>query len=202
MRLSVVPQERRFYTLFKKQGELVRESLDQLRNGLLEGQSRHARLRELEHECDDATHAVYNLINETFVTPIEREDIYQLASSLDEIVDLAEEVSDKIDLYRVKGITESAKEMGEVLGRAGREIEKALDGLEGFRDLSKHKVEVHRLENEGDQITRRALAELFSDGVNPNDLVKWKDVYDLLEETMDQCEHVANVLEAIAIKNG
>ena len=92
MRLSLVPQERRFYALFKRQGELVNESLEQLRNGLLEGQTRHPRLRELEHECDDVTHEIYNLINHTFVTPLEREDIYALASSLDEVVDLAEEV--------------------------------------------------------------------------------------------------------------
>ena len=115
MRLSLVPQERRFYALFKRQGELVSESLDQLRNGLLEGQTRHPRLRELEHECDDVTHEIYNLINQTFVTPFEREDIYDLASSLDEVVDLAEEVSDKIDLYRVQEITPSARRMGEAL---------------------------------------------------------------------------------------
>ncbi len=201
MRLSVVPQERRFYALFKKQGELVSESLAQLRNGLLEGQSRHPRLRELEHECDDVTHAIYQLINQTFVTPLEREDIYQLASSLDEVVDLAEEVSDKIDLYRVTGITQSARSMGEALARAGVELARALDGLEGFREMEPHRLEVHRLENEGDRITREALAQLFTDGASPSDLVKWKDIYDLLELTMDQCEHVANLLEAISIKN-
>jgi len=79
MRLSIIPAERRFYALFSKQGELVSEALDQLRNGLLEGQTRHPRLREIEHECDDVTHDIYNLINATFVTPFEREDIYDLA---------------------------------------------------------------------------------------------------------------------------
>ncbi len=201
MRLSVVPQERRFYGLFRKQGDLVSESLAQLRNGLLEGQTRHPRLRELEHECDDVTHDIYRLINQTFVTPLEREDIYQLASSLDDIVDLAEEVSDKIDLYRVMTITSSAKSMGEALAKAGVELARALDGLEGFRDLEPRRLEIHRLENEGDRITREALAQLFTDGASPSDLVKWKDIYDLLEQTMDQCEHVANVLEAISIKN-
>src|SRR5919108_1478047 len=126
MRLSLVPNERRFYGLFKKQGELVNEALEQLRNGLLEGETRHPRLRELEHECDDVTHEIYNLINHTFVTPFEREDIYTLASGLDEIVDLAEEVSDKIDLYRVKDITSEARAMGEALARAGVEVAKAL----------------------------------------------------------------------------
>src|SRR5207245_3767657 len=102
MRLSLVPQERRFYALFKKQGELVNESLEQLRNSLLEGQTRHPRLRELEHECDDVTHEIYNLIHQTFVTPSDREDIYSLASSLDELADPAEELSDHIALYRVQ----------------------------------------------------------------------------------------------------
>src|SRR5436305_1759271 len=131
MRLSLVPQERRFYALFKKQGELVNEANEQLRNGLLEGQPRHPRLRELEHECDDVTHEIYNLINQTFVTPFEREDIYSLASSLDEVVDLAEEVSDKIDLYRVKEITQSARRMGELLAKAGKELQDAVLNLAG-----------------------------------------------------------------------
>jgi predicted phosphate transport protein (TIGR00153 family) len=201
MKLSLVPEERRFYSLFKKQGELVNESLEQLRNGLLEGQTRHARLRELEHQCDDVTHEIYQLINHTFVTPFEREDIYELASSLDEVVDLAEEVSDKIDLYRVKEITSQARLMGEVLAKAGKEIEAAVANLEGFSNVTPHKLAVHSLENEGDRITREALAQLFTDGASPSDLVKWKDLYDLLEATMDQCEHVANVLEAASIKN-
>lgn len=201
MRLSVVPQERRFYALFKQQGSLVAESLDELRNGLLEGQTRHPRLRELEHQCDDVTHDIYSLINHTFVTPLEREDIYALAASLDEIVDLAEEVSDKIDLYRVREISRPARAMGEVLARAGHEVAEALNGLEGFKDMEAHRLEVHRLENEGDRITREALAELFSNGQTAADLVKWKDIYDLLESTADQCEEVANLLEAISIKN-
>ena len=196
MRLSIVPAERRFYALFSKQGALVSEALSELRNGLLEGQTRHARLREIEHECDDVTHDIYNLINATFVTPFEREDIYDLASSLDEVVDLAEEVSDKIDLYRVGEISASARRMGEALAKAGKELAEAVNGLEGFKNLGPH-----RLENEGDQITREALAQLFADGASANDLVKWKDIYDLLEQTMDQCEHVANVLEATSIKN-
>src|SRR5438067_509966 len=165
MRLSLVPQERRFYALFKKQGELVNESLEQLRNGLLEGQTRHPRLRDLEHECDDVTHEIYNLINQTFVTPFEREDIYSLASSLDEVVDLAEEVSDKIDLYRVKEITQSARRMGELLAKAGRELQDAVANLEGFKNLGPHRLAIHSLENQRDRVTREALAELFTDGL-------------------------------------
>src|SRR5437588_7605831 len=150
MRFSIVPQERRFYDLFRRQGELVRETLDELSKSLLEGRSRHPRLRDLEHECDDVTHEIYNLINRTFATPLEREDIYSLASSLDDVVDRAEEAGDKVDLYGIRQVTDPAKKMGETLARAGDEIARALADLEGFKALEQHRLEIHRLENEGD----------------------------------------------------
>jgi uncharacterized protein Yka (UPF0111/DUF47 family) len=202
MRLSIVPQERRFYELFKKMGDLLSETLSELSKSLLEGRSRHPRLRDLEHQADDVTHEIYTLVDRTFVTPLEQEDILLLAASLDDIVDLAEEVSDKIELYRCTTIAEPARQMGELLDAAGSEIREMLDNLEGFKDLEAHRIEVHRLENEGDKITREALARLFvDDGMTAPELIKWKDVYDLLEATMDGCEHVANVLERISIKN-
>jgi len=201
MKFSLVPQEKRFYELFSKQGALVQETLDELSKSLLEGRSRHPRLRDLEHEADNVAHEIYRLVNKTFVTPIEREDILNLAGTLDDIVDLGEEVADKIDLYRVKEINQAARLMGENLARAGEELARALEDLEGFKDLERRRIEIHRLENETDQITREALAALFADDLSAAELVKWKDIYDLLEATMDSCEHAANVLEAIAIKN-
>jgi uncharacterized protein Yka (UPF0111/DUF47 family) len=202
MRLSIVPQERRFYELFKKMGDLMSEVLSELSKSLLEGRSRHPRLRDLEHQADDVTHEIYTLVDRTFVTPLEQEDILLLAASLDDIVDLAEEVSDKLELYRCTTIAEPARKMGELLDSAGGEIREMLENLEGFKDLEAHRIEVHRLENDGDTITREALAELFvDDGRTAPELIKWKDIYDLLEATMDGCEHVANVLERISIKN-
>ena len=203
MKFSLVPQERRFFDLFRQQGELVSESLTELSKSLLEGRSRHPRLRDLEHQCDDVTREIYELVNRTFVAPMEQEDILTLAAALDDIVDLAEEISDKLELYRVGQVTEPARALGECLAAAGTEIERALEGLEGFQHVKEHREELHRLENEGDQITREALAHLFSDddGMSAADLVKWKDLYDLLEQTMDECEHVANVLNTISIKN-
>lgn len=196
-----MPQERRFYALFARQGVLVEESLIELSKSLLEGRSRHPRLRDLEHQCDDVTHEIYQLINRTFVTPLEREDIYTLASALDDIVDLAEEVADKIDLYKVTQVTAPAREIGEHLGAAGTELAGALRDLEGFENLEAHRIEIHRLENECDRVNREALGALFEDGLSAAELVKWKDIYDLLEATMDRCEQTANVLEAISIKN-
>jgi len=202
MKLTLIPQGgRRFYDLFRKQGELVSETLTELSKSLLEGNSRHARLRDLEHQCDEVTHQIHNLVNSTFVTPIDQEDILLLASSLDDVVDLAEETGDKIDLYEIRVISDAAKAMGEHLAKAGTEVAGALERLEGFAELKPHRLEIHRLENEGDRITREAIGSLFSKVSDAAELVKWKDIYDLLEATMDACEHAANVMETISIKN-
>jgi uncharacterized protein Yka (UPF0111/DUF47 family) len=202
VRLNIVPRERRFYDLFRRQGELVVDALTELSKSLLEGRSRHPRLRDLEHDCDDVTQEIYELANRTFVVPIDQEDILALAGSLDDIVDLAEEVSDKLELYQVSHVTDPAKAIGECLAAAGKEISRAVGSLEGFSELEERRQQIHWLENEGDRITREALGQLFSDGATAaTDLVKWKDLYDLLEQTMDKCEYVANVLATIAMKN-
>jgi uncharacterized protein Yka (UPF0111/DUF47 family) len=202
LKLSLIPRERRFYDLFKRQGSLVSETLTELSKSLLEGRSRHSRLRDLEHICDDVTHEIYNLTNRTFSAPMEQEDILMLAHSLDEVVDLAEEVADKIDLYGIATITDSAKEFGECLAKAGIEVAKALALIEDFKGLEPVLKNVHRLENEGDQITRVALGKLFAGNhQTPADLIKWKDIYALLESTLDECESVAEIMETISIKN-
>ena len=202
MRLSLVPQERRFYDLFRQQGELVAETLGELSKSLLEGRSRHPRLRDLEHKCDDVTHAIYRLTDRTFVAPLEQDDILHLASALDDVVDIAEEVADKIELYRVGEITDHARRIGELAAAAGIELARAVDRLESGEDVEAHRLEVHRLENEADRVGREALGELFvDDDQSAAFIIKWKEIYDLLEAILDRCEHVANVLEGITIKN-
>ena len=202
MKLSLIPRERRFYDLFSRQGALVSETLTQLGEALSEGRNRHPRLRELEHECDDVTHEIYNLTNRTFTTPIEQEDILLLAHGLDQVVDLAEETSDKIDLYKIETITDSAKQFGECLAKAGVELAKAVDKLEDFKGIDEVLLEIHRLENEGDSISRSSLQKLFeANHKTAADVIKWKDLYSLLESTLDECESVAEIIETIAIKN-
>ena len=202
MKLSLIPREHRFYELFQRQGALVGETLTELSEALSEGRNRHPRLRELEHMCDDVTREIYNLTNSTFTTPIEQEDILLLAHGLDQVVDLAEEVSDKIDLYKVESITDSAKQFGECLAKAGIELAKAVDRLEDFKGIDAVLQKIHRLENDGDSITRFALQRLFEmNHKTPVDVIKWKDLYSLLESTLDECESVAEIIETIAIKN-
>jgi uncharacterized protein len=202
VKLSLIPREHRFYELFQQQGALVSETLTELSKSLLEERSRHPRLRVLEHDCDDVTHEIYNLTNRTFVTPMEQEDILLLAHSLDEVVDFAEEVADKMELYGITTVTESAKKFGECLANAGVELAKAVGMLEDFKGLDPVLKNVHRLENDGDQITRVALQKLFEGNHQaPADLIKWKDLYALLESTLDECESVAEIIETISIKN-
>lgn len=206
MRVSLVPRERRFYELFGRMGRLAEETLSELSASLLEEKTRHPRLRDLEHECDDVAHEIYNLVNRTFMPPMDAEDILLLARTLDTVVDLAEEVSDKIDLYKASPIPDSAKSLGECLASAGRELAAATTMLEEPRDLAPRLKEIHRLENEGDAVTRLALMKLFGmpvpDQQAEKELIKWKDLLGLLEATLDECESVAEVIEAIAIKNG
>jgi predicted phosphate transport protein (TIGR00153 family) len=200
LRLSLVPRERRFYTLFSRQAEIVAEALRELQATLADGRTRHGHLRELEHLCDEVTKEIYSLTNATFTTPIDREDILRLAAALDTVVDLAEEASDKIELYQVTGITDSGRRMGEHLASAGEAVAKAIGMLEDSGELPAALKEIHRLENEGDRTTREAM-EMLLNGNHKTavEVIKWKDVYDLLEATMDECESVAEIVETIAI---
>jgi uncharacterized protein Yka (UPF0111/DUF47 family) len=143
VKLSLIPREHRFYELFRRQGALVSETLAELRESLADGKNRHSRLRELEHACDDVTHDIYNLTNRTFTTPMEQEDILRLAHGLDQIVDLAEEVSDKIDLYKIVSIPDSAKQFGECLAKAGMELAHAVGKLEDFTGIDTILQEIH-----------------------------------------------------------
>ena len=194
-------RERRFYELFSQQGQLISEALGELSRSLFEEQSHHSKLRDIEHRCDDVTREIYNLTNRTFVPPIEQEDILMLAHSLDDVVDLAEEVSDKIDLYGVRHITDSAKSIGQCLANAGNQLATALERFKASGDLVPALEEIHRLEIEGDTITRQALQKLFDlNNQTAAELIKWKDLYALLEATLDECESAAEILESITIK--
>jgi len=200
--VSLIPRQTRFFELFEKEAALVRESLTELSRSLAGGVSSHPRLRDLEHECDDVAREIYNLTNRTFTTPMEPEDLLLLAHSLDGVVDLAEEIADKVELYRALPIPDSARQLGGCLAEAGRQLEVAIKLLEDPAALAPVLQEIHRLENDGDRISREALRQLFNGGQQkPVDVIKWKDLYDLLEATLDHCESVAEILETLALKN-
>jgi uncharacterized protein len=154
-----------------------------------------------EQHGDRITHDIIQRLNNTFVTPIDREDILALASALDDIVDYIEEVADFLGLYKIEAPMDDAQKMAYVLVQATQQISEAMPRLRGFKDLSHYTVEINRLENDGDRIQREALAALFIEGIDPMVVIRWKDIYERLEEAIDATEKVAYTLEGIVLKN-
>jgi predicted phosphate transport protein (TIGR00153 family) len=207
MRLSsvIAPRDREFFDLFEEAGGNIVRAADLLDRMLRafpdKGDDLARDILICEQDGDRITHDIIRRLNETFVTPIDREDIYELASNLDDIVDLTEEVADYLILYKIEAPMEQAQRLAHVLLQCARQIEEAMPRLRGFKDLSHYTVEINRLENDGDRIVREAIASLFDNGIDPMVVIRWKDIFERLEEAIDATEHVANILEGIVIKN-
>jgi len=198
------PKDREFFDLFEEQaGNLARaaEMLDEMLRGFPETASLARDILLCEQEGDRITHDVINRLNQTFVTPIDREDILELASALDDVVDLTEETADYLLLYKIEAPMEQSQHMAQILRDACRQIAGAMPRMRGFEDISHYIVEIHRLENDGDRAVRDGMASLFDTGVDPMVVIRWKDIFDRLEGAIDAAEHVADVLESIVIKN-
>ena len=205
-RLSQVfgSRDREFFDLFEEAGGNIARAADLLDQMLASWPDRKELARDIldcEQEGDRITHDIIHRLNQTFVTPIDREDILGLASALDDIIDFTEEVADYLGLYRIEAPMEQAQRLARILVQATRQVAAALPRMRGFQDISHYTVEINRLENDGDRVTREAMASLFEGGIDPMVVIRWKDIYERLEEAIDACEHVANVLEGIVIKN-
>jgi hypothetical protein len=203
-KLRLTPQAGGFYPLFDRAAtNLV--STSQLLLDLLEHYpDRRALVDEIkdrEHEGDRVTHEIVQLVNKTFVTPIDREDIYNLATVLDDICDFMDQVADELNLYGVEEVPPEAIEQAGVILRAVSKIADAVHGLDGLKDISHHLIDVHTLEDEADRIVRAATARLFRDGLDPLVVIRWKDIHHDLEQAVDSCEKAAHVLESIYLKN-
>jgi len=159
-------------------------------------------MKDAEHAADETTHEIIRRLNSTFVTPFDREDIYRLASNLDDVMDLMEEAVDAINLFQIKVLPEEVAEQIEVLQRAAALTAQAMPRLRTMKDLSAHWIEINRLENTGDQVHRRIIAQLFNGETDALTVMKVKAVVDSLEAAMDAFEHVANTIEQIAVKEG
>jgi uncharacterized protein len=204
MPFSLIPKERQFFVLFREDAANLMEALEVL-NVLLNSEGDFSlqakRLRDLEHQGDEITHRIIRELNATFVTPFDREDIFALASTVDDVLDLLEEAADTIVIDRIERINPEAREMGRILLDIGHELIAAFDNLDSRKNLQQHWVKVHDLENQGDTVIRRAIGALFENSADPIYVIKWKDVYALLEKTIDRTEDVANILENVTIKN-
>jgi predicted phosphate transport protein (TIGR00153 family) len=204
VRLSLLPKDRQFFNLFEEAGTNILHAAELLTRLMKSWPDAGGLGREIlicEQEGDRITHDIIHRLNSTSVTPLDREDIYALASALDDIVDFTEEAADFMGLYNIEAPMEQAQQLAAVLEDSCRNISQALSRLRGFNDLNHYFVEVNRLENEGDRITREALASLFRNGIDPMMVIRWKDIFERLEHAIDACEHVANILEGIVVKH-
>ena len=198
------PEDRVYFELFEEAGRNMTSAASMLHellagwpdNGQLAGE-----ILDLEHEGDRITHDIIDRINHTSVTPIDRSDILSLASAIDDVVDYTEEVADYLGLYKIEAPMEQSIRLARVLADATEQISEALGELRGTADITRHTVEVNRLENEGDRITREAVASLFDGGIDPMIVIRWKDLFERLEAGVDATEHAANIIEGIVIKN-
>jgi predicted phosphate transport protein (TIGR00153 family) len=198
------PKEREFFDLFEEAGANIVRATELLEQMLAQWPDHGELARDVvvcEQEGDRITHDIIQRLNSTFVTPIDREDIYALASALDDIVDFVEEVADFLGLYRIEAPMEQAQTLARILAQSSRAIADAIPRLRTFRDIHHYTVEVNRLENEGDQEVRRALASLFERGIDPMMVIRWKDIFERLEDAIDATETAAHILEGIVIKN-
>jgi uncharacterized protein len=205
-RLSQVflPRDREFFDLFEEAGGNIHRAAELLERMLRDYPENSELGREIlicEQHGERITHDIIQRLNNTFVTPIDREDILALASALDDIVDYIEEVADFLGLYKIEAPMDDAQKMAYVLVQATQQISEAMPRLRGFKDLSHYTVEINRLENDGDRIQREALAALFIEGIDPMVVIRWKDIYERLEEAIDATEKVAYTLEGIVLKN-
>jgi predicted phosphate transport protein (TIGR00153 family) len=198
------PKEREFFDLFEEAGANIVRAAELLER-MLDTWPDHGEIARdvlvCEQEGDRITHDIIQRLNSTFVTPIDREDIYALASALDDIVDFIEEVSDFLGLYRIEAPMEQAQALARILHQSARAVAGAIPRLRTFRDIHHYTVEINRLENDGDRVVREALASLFERGIDPMLVIRWKDIFERLEDAIDSTEKTANILEGIVIKN-
>jgi predicted phosphate transport protein (TIGR00153 family) len=202
--LSLVPRDRVFFDLFVEAGENTLRAAKLLQAMLQEWPDDGGLSRDIlkaEQEGDRITHDIVQRLNTTFVTPLDREDIYALATQLDDVVDDIEETADFLGLYKIEAPMAQAQEMADVLVQSCEQLNGALADLRNFKDLEHYWIEIHRLENDGDRIVRDAVASLFANGIDPMVVIRWKDIFAVLERAIDATETAAHILEGIVIKN-
>ena len=207
MGFSLFPKNERFFDLFALSASNIRVGAEQLLNMVQDFtnvEHKASKLKDVEHQGDLTTHEIIEYLNSSFITPIDREDIYALAGKLDDVLDEIEGVGSRLHLFNVERPTPECIELVKVVVKAAECIEKATRSMRKMspKSMKAFFIEVHSLENQADQITRAVTAKLFHNGANDVlNLIKWKEIYSRLEHTADRCEDVANVIEDIVVKN-
>jgi predicted phosphate transport protein (TIGR00153 family) len=208
MLARLLPRETSFFDLFERHAGLTVAGTRELVSLVSTGANITAkakRIKEIEHEADTATHQCVEALHKTFVTPIDRYDIHRLISRMDDVMDFVEAASDRISLYELREMTQDVKDLADVLARSAVEVEQAIKLLRNMKNadaIRRKCIDINRLENEGDTVLRGALAKLFKTEKDPITIIKWKEIYELLEAATDRCEDVANIIEGVVLEHG
>ncbi len=203
----LLPREEDFFTLFERHAALTVEGAKQFATLVVGDQNVRAlaaRIKEIEHEADVITHTCVERLHTTFITPFDRDDIHRLITRMDDVMDFVESASERMALYELREMTQEVRDLAAVLVRATEAVARAVAGLRNVRGahgILEHCIEVNRLENEGDEILRNAVAKLFKENADPLLVMKWKEVYEALENATDRCEDVANIIEGVVLEH-
>src|SRR5436309_14882760 len=204
-RLRLTPQKREFFDLYSRASantvEIARLLVELLERFPVEDGDLITRIKEREHEGDHLTHEVVDLLNRTFVTPFDRDDMYRLAGAIDDVCDHVDEAAGNLATYGIEQVPDKAVDQARVIHQAARNLDSAVQRLEGFKDAQPQLIELRRLEDEGDRLVRDAVGDLSNNERDPIVIIRWKDIHGRLEEAVDALENAADVLEAILVKN-
>jgi uncharacterized protein len=201
---KLLPKNERFYDDFVALAEEIRRGASVLEEMLAPDPpiwDKADEIKEIEHRCDNLTHEIIQRLHRTFVTPLDREDIFALARSLDDVMDAIDDSATIVRLYQIAVVRSEARELTRIIMASADQVVKAMKALERRKGVAEPAVEINRLENEADRTHQRAVGRLFEEERDPLNIIKWKEILDFLEEATDRCEDVANVLEGVVVKH-
>lgn len=205
MAFSLLPREDHYFTMFTNMAEKIEEAsailMEMLDSDGSDFASFTKRIKDVEHGCDQLTHEITTKLNKSFITPFDREDIYTLAVALDDICDYIDAAARAIVMYDIREFSDNARTLARVIRDLGAQIKGAVSILSKPKDINKFFVEIHRLENEADDVYFNAIGDLFKNATDPIAVIKWKELYEILENATDRAESVANIIESIVLKH-
>ncbi len=205
MGFSLIPKEEQYFSFFSQMTSFIYDAAKELVE-MVEDKGETfpdhlKRIKAIERDCDDLTHSISMKLNKSFITPFDREDIYLLSGALDDIVDLIDDAARAMVMYDVQESTPHARRFADIIQRMAVQLHEVVSMLAKPHGITPRLVELHRLENEGDETYYHAIADLFHDATDPLNVIKWKDIYEKLEAAIDRCENVANIIESVIIKH-
>ena len=205
MGFSLLPREDEYFTLFSQVTEKIQEAstalVDMMHDNSANFEAHSRRIKDAEHACDELTHTITTKLNKSFITPFDREDIFTLIVALDDVCDYVDAGSRAVLMYGITEISDHAKHLTKVIQSQAMEIHSAVSMLSKPDGMNQHIVEIHRLENEADDVYFRAIGALFNNATDPLTVIKWKELYEILENATDRCEMVANIIESVILKH-